>query len=62
MFILFDILFDKLRFIALFVVTSVIVEPDQALLRSFNGKAFLKSLFRSFCFLSVMLLDNITCT
>ena len=59
MFILFDIFLDKLRFITLFVIILFVVASQQALSWSFR-KVFLKSLCRSFCFLSVMPLDNIT--
>ena len=53
MFILFAILLDKLRFIALFVIIFFAVATLQALSWSFNRKTLLKSLFRSFCFLSI---------
>ena len=53
MFILVDTFLDKLRFIALSVIIFFVVVTQQALSLSFNRKAFLKSLFRSFCLLSI---------
>ena len=46
------IFLDKLHFIALFDIIFFVVATQQALSWPFNRKAFLKSLFRSFCFLS----------
>ena len=59
-YILFNIVLDKLCFIAIFVTIFFVVATQQSLSRSFSRKNFLKSLFKRFCVLSVMSLDNIT--
>ena len=61
MLILFDIFLDKLRVIALFVIILLVDATQQALSWSFR-KIFLKSLSRSFCFLSICHDINMTCT
>ena len=52
-YILLDILWNKLCFIAIFVIIFFVVATQQALSWSFTMKTFLKLLFRSFCWLAV---------